>query len=280
MAEFTQGAQDLGEAQNGAMEQGKAALDNLTGAVEGIGGDAMLQVQKGQAQITQGVTAANALADNMKNKAQAWKTAAQATMAQNAAAKAGKSAEDLFTEILPDPVGAITSLPGKGMEAIAQTGKFIDGKNAEVEAGYTQGLAAKKAEIAAEIAAEKVTPPVAPAGAAPAAGGRRRSRKSRKKKRRKSRKKKRKSKRTKRMARKSRRKRRSRRRRGRGGITCKSQEIATTDDEGITWRCENPNVAPPPPYDKYKKVKGGRKSRKSRRRRKRSSKKSRRRRRR
>jgi hypothetical protein len=275
-----EGAAELENATKGVMENINAGIGNFTDAVEGIGGDAMLQVQKGQEQITQGVTAANALTDNMKNKAQAWKTNAKFLMAENAAYKEGKSAEDLFTEILPDPVGAITSLPGKGMEAIAQTGKFIDGKNAEVEAGYTQGLAAKKAEIAAEIAAEKVTPPVAPAGAAPAAGGRRRSRKSRKKKRRKSRKKKRKSKRTKRMARKSRRKRRSRRRRRRGGITCKSPEIATTDDEGITWRCENPNVAPPLPDDKYKKVKGGRKSRKSRRRRKRSSKKSRRRRRR
>jgi hypothetical protein len=264
MAEFTQGARDLGEAQEGAMEQGKAALDNLTGAVEGIGGDAMLQVQQGQAQITQGVTAANALTDNMKNKALAWKTAAQTTIAQKTAEKAGKSAEDLLKEVVPDPIGAITNAPGKLMDGITAVQKEGEEQQQKFDEGFQR---------------EKNKPPTPdPVETQEGSGRRRRRRRKSRKKRRKSRKKRRKSrKKRRRKRRRKTRKKRSRRRR-RGGITCTLPEIATYNDNDKTWTCKEPKTTTyQEPSKRRKLFYGGRKSRKRRRRRKRSSKKSRRR---
>ena len=198
-ATIQSGLSDGAEHGNGALERAQVVQENILGAVTDMGGDIVAHGEKAKAGwgAIQG-NLAGKMAD-AQGKIGDMRTAAQAKMAENAAANAGLSAEEIAKKIVPDPIGLVASLPGKGMEAIAQTGEFIEGQNAEVKAGHAQGLADEEARIAAKKTA------------LPAAGGRRRRR--RRKSRKKRRKSKRKSRRKRRKSRKKRKRRRSRRRR-------------------------------------------------------------------
>jgi len=272
------GMSDGAQQTTGTMGNITAGFDNITGAITEMKDETLAGAQDFGAQVA---AKGKEYGDKIPSEEELKAKAAELNQKRQVATDADRAGWGVQGDGLIDG-GVLTNRVGKALDP----GNLVDGINTliqngeeqqrQVEAGHAQGLAAKKAEIAAEIAAKK-------AAAAPAAaGGRRRRRKSRKKKRRKSRKKKRKSKRTKRMARKSRRKRRSRRRRRRGGIKCKGAQIATYNDSDKTWTCGDPPTEPPTYKEpaKTKTIDGGRKSRKSRRRRKRSSKKSRRRRRR
>jgi hypothetical protein len=187
------GAIDGVEQGENALQQAQAVQENILGAVTEIGGDVAAQGEKAKARWGAATGKIMALQAAAKGQITDMGTAAQAKMAQNAAEKAGLSAEEIAGKIVPDLGGLVASLPGKSMKAIAQTGEFIEGQNAEVEAGHAQGLADEEARIAAKKTA------------LPVAGGRRRRR------RRKSRKKRRKSRRKSRRNRKKSRKRRRRR---------------------------------------------------------------------
>jgi len=272
----------------GAMNNINASISNVTDAVEGIGGDVMAQGEKAKARwgaIQGNLAGTMALA---RGKIGNMRTAAQATMAQNAAAKAGKSAEELLKEsvvanlgqkMLDNPIATIVNktaeIPGAIGEKLDEAGKHVEEATQAKNASFAEETARLRA--AAETEAAAAEPPTA-------AGGRRRRRsrrKSRKKKRRKSRKKR----------RKSRRKRRSRRRRGGDTTRCECKFIGdnvkvtkhTDIEPGGIYQSTNKEVLGkfiPASKGGRKSRRKKRKSRKSRRRRKRSSKKSRRRRRR
>ena len=175
----------------GAMANINAGITNVTGAVTEMGGDVAAQLEKGKAQATEGMTAVQGMTDNMKNKALDWKTRAQAKIAENAAAKAGKSAQDLLDEVVPNknPLHLGEKAVTGVIDGISATGEYMGARKKEGEEGFKRGVEEFHSQKGQE--------------AQIASGGRRRrrrrtrrkkrrkSRKSRRRKRRKSRKKKR-----------------------------------------------------------------------------------------
>ena len=201
MSTFANGMNNAAEQGEGAMTKINAGISNVAGAVNEIGADAAAQGEKAKARWGAFKGNLAGFTARAKGKIGNMKQAAQAKMAEAKAAKAGKSSQDLFNEVLPDPIGSLTSLPGKALDAAHQTGEYMGARKEEAKQGFERGVQ----EFHSQKSQEAPT----------ASGGRRRRRRrTRRKKRRKSRKSRRKRRKSrKKKRRKSRKKSRHRRRR-------------------------------------------------------------------
>ena len=203
MATFTQGMGDAAKTGTGAMANINAGISNVTGAMDEIGADAKAQGEKAKARWgafkgnLAGITArANNNITNMRQ-------AAQAKMAEAKMAKAGKSAQDLLDEVVPNKnplyLGekAVTGV----LDGIHKTGEYMGARKEEAKQGFDRGVQEFHSQKSQE-------------GSIASGGRRRRRRRTRRKKRRKSRKSRRKRRKSrKKKRRKSRKKSRRRRRR-------------------------------------------------------------------
>ena len=199
MSAFANGMNNAAEQGEGAMTKINAGISNVTGAVNEIGADAAAQGEKAKARWGAFKGNLAGFTARAKGNISNMRQAAQAKMAEAKMAKAGKSSQDLFNEVLPDPIGSLTSLPGKALDAAHQTGEYMGARKEEAKQGFDRGVQEFHSQKQGSIAS---------------GGRRRRRRRTRRKKRRKSRKSRRKRRKSrKKKRRKSRKKSRRRRRR-------------------------------------------------------------------
>ncbi len=193
-----------------AVNEANKMIDGGIATLNEMGADAVVQGEKARGRWKAATGKIIALQAAAKGEMQNNIQKAQAQMAENAAAKAGKSAADLFTEIVPNPNPI--HLGQKGIEKLIDTGSKIAEGAEDQKQKYNAGVQKGIQDYNNSKTPEAPTDSPSNEGGDGQGGGRRRRRRrrTRRKKRRKSRK-------SRRRRRRSRKKKRRRSRKRRGG---------------------------------------------------------------
>ena len=176
-------AKDMGQTTEKLSNKLTAATDNLASAVNSGISTGMGKMTEMGGKITEGKNLVEGKVNDVVAQGKEKMQEAEQWTEKQKAAKAGKSAADLFTEIVPNPnpihLGQVAV--EKSIEAIHQTGETLNDQSEKFNAGKEAGIKAEQERIAAEKA--KAAQQQSSSG-----GRRKRRRRTRRKKRRKSRK--------------------------------------------------------------------------------------------